>query len=161
MGQPILYHGAELPEITGTEAGFSRMINSEGRNYPLGERERTFHTEIMETSTLSTELLRFAALEARVAELETLIREGVLPAVPKLSIENDTLYNVQEVARTLRCGKTNVYDLIESGQLAVTRIGNGRKGMRVRGADLAAFLDARKEGGPAPKTRFIFLKNMN
>jgi excisionase family DNA binding protein len=138
------------------------MINSEGRIYPLGERARTSHTEIMETSTLAAELLRFAALEARVAELETLIREGdLLAAVPKLSIENDTLYNVQEVALTLRCGKTNVYDLIESGQLAVTRIGNGRKGMRVRGVDLAAFLDARKEGGPAPKMRFKYLKNMN
>ena len=40
----------------------------------------------------------------------------------------------QEVADQLRCGKTNVYDLMERGDLATTRTGAGRKGLRVMGA---------------------------
>jgi excisionase family DNA binding protein len=90
-----------------------------------------------------------AALEARVAELEK--RLGMAPTA---AIDADALYTAQEAAERLRCGKTNVYDLMESGELAVTRTGAGRKGLRIRGSDLLAFLDARKEGGPRPRMAF-------
>jgi excisionase family DNA binding protein len=72
-------------------------------------------------------------------------------------IDPDSLYFPAEIAARLRCGKTNVYDLIKKGELAVTRIGSGRSGLRVKGSDLTAFLDARKEGGPKPKGRFKLL----
>jgi excisionase family DNA binding protein len=137
------------------------MITQDGRNYTHGKLESSFRKKAMPTSILTTDQLRFAAIEARLAEIEASLREGShLTVAPKPSIENDVLYNVQEVAQALRCGKTNVYDLIESGQLAVTKIGNSKKGMRVRGADLITFLDARKEGGPAPSTKYRFLKKL-
>ncbi len=76
-------------------------------------------------------------------------------------INPDTLYVPAEVAGMLRCGKTNVYDLIKSGDLAVTKIGAGSAGMRVKGSALQAFLEARTEGGPKPKGRFKFLKGLS
>jgi hypothetical protein len=74
-----------------------------------------------------------------------------------MSIEPDRLYLVAEVAAILRCGKTNVYDLLGEGSLARTTIGVGSKGLRVRGSDLLAFLDARRDGGPSPKGSFKYL----
>ena len=67
------------------------------------------------------------------------------------------LYTPSEVAERLGCGKTNVYDLIESAALAVTRIGAGSRGMRVRGSDITDFLEARKEGGPSPRSTYKHL----
>jgi hypothetical protein len=75
-----------------------------------------------------------------------------------MNIEPDRLYLVAEVADILRCGKTNVYDLLGEGSLARTTIGAGKKGLRVRGSDLLAFLDARREGGPSPRGSFKYLK---
>jgi excisionase family DNA binding protein len=75
-----------------------------------------------------------------------------------MGIEPDRLYLVAEVAGILRCGKTNVYDLLNEGSLARTAIGAGNKGMRVRGSDLLAFLDARREGGPIARGSFKYLK---
>jgi excisionase family DNA binding protein len=116
----------------------------------------------MATASPTTDQLRLAAIESRLSELEALIREGVIPpATRKPRLEADRLYSAREVAEVLRCGKTNVYDLIDSGQIAVTRIGSGKKGIRVRGEDVTAFLDDRREGGPAPKTKFKFLKSLN
>lgn len=66
-------------------------------------------------------------------------------------IEENAIYTPAEVAELLRCGKSNVYDLIGSGVLAVTRIGAGKKGFRIRGLDIYAFLDSRKTGGPKPR----------
>lgn len=112
---------------------------------------------------MSTEL-RIIALEARIAVLESLLTNSerttaATTATP--SIDPDTLFTAQEAAERLRCGKTNVYDLWESGELAVTNTGAGKKGKRVRGSDLIAFLDSRKEGGPQPKSRFKHLKSLN
>jgi hypothetical protein len=75
-----------------------------------------------------------------------------------MNIEPDRLYLVAEVAGILRCGKTNVYDLLGERALARTTIGAGKRGMRIRGSDLLAFLDARREGGPSPKGAFKYLK---
>jgi hypothetical protein len=75
-----------------------------------------------------------------------------------MTINPDRLYLVSEVADLLRCGKTNVYDLLNEGDLARTPIGAGKKGLRVRGSDILAFLDARREGGPSPQGSFKYLK---
>ena len=93
-----------------------------------------------------------AALEERVAVLEKLIGEQ------RPRIDPDELYTPREAAERLRCSQENVYGLLESGELAVTRTGVGGKGYRVHGADLQAFLDARREGGPRPKGNFKYLK---
>jgi excisionase family DNA binding protein len=74
-----------------------------------------------------------------------------------MTIEENAIYTPAEVAGLLRCGKSNVYNLIGTGDLAVTRIGAGKKGFRVRGSDITAFLDSRKEGGPSPQGSFKHL----
>jgi hypothetical protein len=93
---------------------------------------------------------RVKMLEERVAALEAILGGGD-------RLDDDRLYFPAEVAAFLRCGKTNVYDLLTAGDLAVTRIGAGRKGLRVRGADIRAFLDDRKDGGPRPAGSFRHL----
>jgi hypothetical protein len=109
----------------------------------------------------TSEQLRFAAIEARVAQLEAVLQGGhTRQAASRPGIDPELLYKVQDVAEFLLCGKTTVYDLIGSGQLAVTLIGSGRKGMRVRGEDLIRFLDDRRAGGPGPRTKFKYLKNI-
>lgn len=80
------------------------------------------------------------------------------PTDTSMGIGPDRLYLVAEVADILRCGKTNVYDLLEKGALARTNVGAGHKGLRVRGSDLLAFLDDRREGGPSPRGSFRFLR---
>jgi excisionase family DNA binding protein len=75
-----------------------------------------------------------------------------------MAIDPDILYTVAEVAAVFKCGKTNVYDLLESGSLAVTRIGANNSGLRVLGADLSVFIQSKKSGGPAPKSAFKYLK---
>jgi excisionase family DNA binding protein len=94
---------------------------------------------------------RIEELEARIKDLEQLLRG---PS----RIEPDVLYTVAEASRLLGCGGVNVYNLLDSGDLARTRIGAGRKGFRVRGSDLLAFLEARREGGPQPRGGFKYLK---
>lgn len=106
-------------------------------------------------ATSETDCLRCASLEARVVALEA--RVGVTP--PGRSIDPDALYTVLEAADRLRCGRSNLYDLLETGELAVTRIGAGRMGLRVRGSDLIAFLDARRDGGPVDRgSSFRYLR---
>lgn len=39
----------------------------------------------------------------------------------------DVLYRVEEVARALRIGRTKVFDLIRSGELASVKIGGSRR----------------------------------
>ena len=68
-----------------------------------------------------------------------------------MTIEENAIYTPAEVAELLRCGKTNIYDLINGGDIAVTRIGAGKKGFRLRGADIIDFLNARRTGGPKPQ----------
>jgi len=92
---------------------------------------------------------RVAQLEERIAALETIV--GQRPVDP------DGLYTPTEVATWLRCGKTNVYDLMTQGELASTRVGAGKAGLRVRGSSLIAFLDERTDGGPSPRGKFKFL----
>jgi hypothetical protein len=94
---------------------------------------------------------RVKELEAKIASLEATQSQP-------LRIDPDTVYTPAEVSLFLRCGKTNVYDLLTSGDLAVTRVGAGKHGLRVIGADLSAFLQSRKTGGPAPKSAFKYLK---
>lgn len=91
-------------------------------------------------------------LKSRIAELEAVVRQE-LPA-----IRSDFLYTPGEVALLLRCGKTNVYELMIRGDLASTKVGAGNKGLRIRGADITAFLDSRTGGGPAPQMSFKRLK---
>ena len=85
-------------------------------------------------------------LERRIAALEAI--------AIKMPIETDSLYTPAEIAERLRCSKTNVYELIGSGELAFTRIGASKKGFKIKGSDLAAFLESRKEGGPKPRMNF-------
>lgn len=40
---------------------------------------------------------------------------------------NDMVYRVEEVARALRIGRTKVFDLIKSGELASVKIGGSRR----------------------------------
>lgn len=91
-------------------------------------------------------------LEGRVAELEAV----VIATAPR--IDPNGIYTVQEVAKLLRCGQTNVYELASSKQLAVVQVGAGKKGFRVRGSDLLAFLDSRKVGGPEPQKQYRHLR---
>lgn len=76
-------------------------------------------------------------------------------------IRPNALYTALEAAELLRCGKTNIYDAWQSGELAVINIGVGKKGKRVKGSHLLEFLDSRTEGGPRPKMAFKRLKGMN
>ena len=92
---------------------------------------------------------RVAQLEERIAALEMIV--GQRPVDPEF------LYTPPEVATWLRCGKTNVYDLMNRGDLASTRVGAGRAGLRVRGSSLIAFLDERTDGGPSPRGTFKYL----
>ena len=85
-------------------------------------------------------------LEQRIAALESI--------VSKRPIESENLYSPSQVADRLGCSKTNVYDLIGSGELAFTRIGASKKGFKIMGSDLQAFLESRKEGGPKPKMNY-------
>src|SRR5262249_50227033 len=71
-----------------------------------------------------------------------------------MTIDPDKIYIVAEVAAILRCGKSNVYDLLYTGELACIPVGAGRKGRRVMGRDLLAFLDSRREGGPQQPATF-------
>ena len=91
-------------------------------------------------------------LEERVAALERLLRGTT-------RIEADVLYSVAEATAFLGCGLANTYSLLTSGELAKTPVGAGKKGIKVRGSDLLAFLDARREGGPRPQGSFKFLKS--
>src|SRR4051812_32914291 len=93
---------------------------------------------------------RLTELEERIARLERRLAQPAL--------EPTTLYTMAEVAERLRCGKTNVYDLVDEKALAVVRVGAGNGGLRVRGSDLIDFLDSRREGGPSPRGRFKHLK---
>jgi Helix-turn-helix domain len=90
-------------------------------------------------------------LEERVAALERMIRGD------SSRIDAAALYTPDEVAVLLGCSRTNAYDLLMSGDLAKRPIGAGKKGFRVMGSDLLAFLDARKEGGPKPQGSFKYL----
>src|SRR4051812_28152499 len=92
------------------------------------------------------------ALAARVAALEARLAEP-----PRDVIDPGTLYVAKEAAGLLRCSLANVYDLIESQSIAVVSTGVGKKGFRLRGADILAFLESRKTGGPKPAK---FLKNL-
>jgi excisionase family DNA binding protein len=93
---------------------------------------------------------RLTALEERLARLEQKL--GQVPVDP------DLLYTMAEVAERLRCGKTNVYGLVDEKALAVIRVGAGKGGLRVKGSDLQAFLDSRKTGGPKPEFKFKNLR---
>jgi excisionase family DNA binding protein len=93
---------------------------------------------------------RIERLEGRIAALERIVGAQKLDA--------DRLYTPAEAADWLRCGKTNIYDLMDSGDLAVTRVGAGKAGMRIWGSAIRSFLDDRTEGGPSPKGRFKHLR---
>lgn len=91
-------------------------------------------------------------LHERIKRLEELVGKSCA------RIEMDALYKPAVVASFLSCGKTNVYELLNSGELARTRIGAGISGVRVKGSDIAAFIDSRREGGPQPRGTFKYLK---
>lgn len=83
--------------------------------------------------------------------LEALEASLAMSVAPPTRINIDSIYTPAEASVILRCGKTNVYDLMESGELAVIRTGAGKKGYKVKGSDLILFLNERSEGGPTPK----------
>jgi excisionase family DNA binding protein len=93
---------------------------------------------------------RLTELEDGIARLERQI--GQMP------IDEERLYTMAEVAERLRCGRTNVYDLVDERALTVIRFGSGKGGLRVKGSLLEAFLDSRKDGGPSSMCRFNHLK---
>jgi excisionase family DNA binding protein len=95
---------------------------------------------------------RLDELEGRIAALER-AAEG-----DSARIEPLRLYDPAEAAALLGCSRANVYNLIQSGELARRAIGAGKKGFKVMGQDLLAFLDARKEGGPRPAGSFKYLR---
>ena len=55
------------------------------------------------------------------------------------------LLTPREVAEVMRVSTMTVYRLIKSGELPAIRVG---KHLRIRGQDVAAFLDARVVHGP-------------
>lgn len=55
------------------------------------------------------------------------------------SWSSDRLWTVAEVAEHMRVSNMTVYRLIKAGQLSAIRVG---KNYRIRGRDLAAYLDA-------------------
>lgn len=57
------------------------------------------------------------------------------------------LLTVREAAQHLGCSEANIYTLIDRGELVFVRIGPA-KGYRIDPADLAAFIDSRKESKP-------------
>jgi excisionase family DNA binding protein len=50
-----------------------------------------------------------------------------------------------EVAEQLSCSISNIYSLVQSGELLATSTGAGGKGFRVSEEDLAVFLEKRKK----------------
>jgi excisionase family DNA binding protein len=95
-------------------------------------------------------------LDARIAAIEQ--RLSHLFDTGLATTASSTLYTPQEVAAILRCGKSNVYELIASNELAVIRIGAGKHGMRIKASDLDAFLESRRTGGPTGTGGFKHLK---
>jgi excisionase family DNA binding protein len=71
----------------------------------------------------------------------------VTQAEPSPGINPDTFYTCKDAAALLRVGQSTVYDMIRSGDVATVRTGTA-KGYRIKGADLLAWIDSRKEGGP-------------
>jgi Helix-turn-helix domain len=63
-------------------------------------------------------------------------------------IQPSALYKIEAVSKLLGCGKTNVYDLVNSRALAHVPIGSGKKGIRIQGSDILSFIQSRKVGGP-------------
>lgn len=72
-------------------------------------------------------------------------------------IEENAVYKPDEVAKLLRCGRSNVYELMALGKIATTSVGAGMKGKRIMGSAVLAFLEARTEGGPQPRGTFKYL----
>ena len=64
------------------------------------------------------------------------------------------LLTVSEVADILRISKSLVYDHVESGRLSACRLGKGQGAIRVRAADVEAFVDEnqiQKPSGAVPR----------
>ena len=58
--------------------------------------------------------------------------------------QEGTLMTVAEVKNRLRCSLSNVYNLIEAGELRCYRVGKGKGGIRVSERQLQDFLDSRE-----------------
>lgn len=95
-------------------------------------------------------------LDARITAIEQ--RLSGLSDAALARIASTALYTPQEVADVLRCGKSNVYELMTSGELAAIRVGAGRHGMRIKASDLDAFLESRRTGGPTQPGGYKHLK---
>ena len=68
----------------------------------------------------------------------------LLPGMEKI-----VCYKVKEVAEQLRCSPSNVYDLVRDGHLAALRVGSTKRGIRIIGSDILAFVKSRTTGGPS------------
>ena len=75
-------------------------------------------------------------------------------------IQPDTLYSVSQTAGFLGCASRTFTICCYPGNWRGTPIGSGSKGLRVRGSDILAFLDSRREGGPRPKGTFKHLPKL-
>ena len=62
------------------------------------------------------------------------------------------MYTVEEVAVKLRCSASNVYSLIERGDLTYVSVGTSR-GYRITEDDLQAFIESRKQHGAVKPQR--------
>ena len=56
----------------------------------------------------------------------------------------DRLLNVNQVRERLNCSRSQVYNLINMGELPALKIG-GRNGVRVKESKLEAFVDKREK----------------
>ena len=52
-----------------------------------------------------------------------------------------TLLTVRQVAERLNCSESLVYQLVDSGRIAVVRIGNGRGTIRLRPEDVDEYIE--------------------
>lgn len=60
------------------------------------------------------------------------------------------MLKLRQVAQRLNCSLSNVYALVESGELAHTLVGANGKGIRVSDDQLKAFLAEREKKKPDP-----------
>lgn len=85
------------------------------------------------------------SLEARLEALEARLGRSTS------AIEPEAIYSLKAAAARLGIGLSSLYEIVDAGDIAVVRLGS-KKGFRIKGSDLAAFLDSRREGGPRPAT---------
>lgn len=80
-----------------------------------------------------------------------ILQKATIETMPEPSPQ---LCTVRETARRLSCSVTNVYALLDSGQLPFVCVGNA-KGYRIDLRDIEAFIDQRKRAKVPAETRSV------